>query len=318
MISLAGPMTQIAISLVILAAMGVNPLSLDSVGRSDAAAAIWWAGPAIGALNLIPVLPLDGGHLAQTGLEVFVGKRALRVMAIASVVITVGAALAMVVAGRTGFVIFIAFLLLNQVQILQATSKRPRQAISRSVDVESSAWETGRPGVLEPGSAVVAMVRGASRPAPGRRRRGHGHRARRPALDEAGALDPADSGDDANSSAPWSTRCRTTSRPPAMSTAHACSSEVLLAIGDTQRAGDYAAATFATHRSSPLATLVARAAAALGDDLNAVRWLGAAAQAATAESEAHRRLLARTMDTTPEFARLRTDSAFRALRGELV
>jgi hypothetical protein len=95
-------------------------------------------------------------------------------------------------------------------------------------------------------------------------------------------------------------------------------SEVLLAVGETQRAGDYAAATFATHRSSPLATVVARAAAALGDDVNAVRWIGAASQASMAESEPHRRLLARTMDTSPEFARLRADAAFRALRGELV
>ena len=92
MISIAGPLTQITISVIVLLAMGVNPVSFDSVGRSDAAQAIWWAGPAIGALNLIPVLPLDGGHLAQTGLEAFVGKRALRIMAVASVSITVGAA----------------------------------------------------------------------------------------------------------------------------------------------------------------------------------------------------------------------------------
>ena len=75
-ISVAGPVTQIAVSLAVLAAMGVNPLSLDSARQSDAALAIWWAGPIIGALNLIPVLPLDGGHLAMTGLETFLGKRA--------------------------------------------------------------------------------------------------------------------------------------------------------------------------------------------------------------------------------------------------
>jgi hypothetical protein len=317
MISLAGPMTQIAISVAILAAMGVNPLSLDSVGRSDAAAAIWWAGPAIGALNLIPVLPLDGGHLAQTGLEVFVGKRAVRVMAIASVVITVGAALAMVVAGRTGFVIFIAFLLLNQVQILQATSKRPGQAISRSVDVETAAWETGRPGVLEPGQRLSPWF--------------EAHRARLQG-DVGGAMGIVLADLRSTKQGRWIPPTAATREQlrvvvdtlphdlPAAGNEYSARvlSEVLLAVGDTQRAGDYAAATFATYRSSPIATVVARAAAALGDDLNAVRWLGAAAQAAMAESEAHRRLLARTMDTSPEFARLRADSAFRALRGELV
>ena len=49
--------------------MGINPLSIDSARSSDAALAIWWAGPIIGIMNLIPVLPLDGGHLALTALE---------------------------------------------------------------------------------------------------------------------------------------------------------------------------------------------------------------------------------------------------------
>ena len=68
--------------------MGVNPLDGDSYNRSDAAAAIWWAGPVIGLFNLVPVLPLDGGHIAQTGLEVVFGARARRAMIIASLVIT--------------------------------------------------------------------------------------------------------------------------------------------------------------------------------------------------------------------------------------
>src|SRR5690606_4326227 len=60
-ISLAGPVTHIACGALVLVAMGHNPLELDSVRGSDAALAIWFAGPVIGALNLIPVLPLDGG-----------------------------------------------------------------------------------------------------------------------------------------------------------------------------------------------------------------------------------------------------------------
>ena len=39
-------------------------------------------------LNLVPVLPLDGGHIAQTGLEALFGPRAKRAMIIASLVIT--------------------------------------------------------------------------------------------------------------------------------------------------------------------------------------------------------------------------------------
>lgn len=102
-ISAAGPATQIAVSVGVLLTMGVDPLSIDSVrAGSDAAAAIWWAGPAIGALNLIPVLPLDGGHLAMTGLETFLGDRALRVMVVASITITGAGATLMAVSGRAG------------------------------------------------------------------------------------------------------------------------------------------------------------------------------------------------------------------------
>lgn len=317
LISVAGPFTQISVSLVILAAMGVDPTSFDSIARSDASAAIWWAGPAIGAMNLIPVLPLDGGHLAQTGLEVFFGKRAMRIMAIASVVITVGAAIVMYAIGWVGFVIFIAFLLINQIQIVQATSKRPGRAVHRSVDVETAAWETGRPGVLEPGQRLSPWF--------------EAHRAVLQG-DAGGAMGVVLA--DLRSAKPgrWVPPVAATREQliavvdtlphdlPAAGNEYSARvlAEILLAIGQPQRAGDYAAATFATYRSSTVATVVARASAALGDDDNAIRWLGAASQAAMAESDNHRRLLANTMDASPEFGRLRTNGTFMVLRGELV
>ena len=113
------------VSVAVLAAMGVNPLDSDSYTSPTPAVAIWWAGPVIGLLNLIPVLPLDGGHLAQTGFEVVLGRsRACATMAIASLVITVGAAVCDASSPATrGFTIFIAFLLFCQFQMLQATSQ---------------------------------------------------------------------------------------------------------------------------------------------------------------------------------------------------
>ena len=317
LISVAGPFTQIAVSLAVLVAMGVDPTSFDSVRQSEAAAAIWWAGPAIGAMNLIPVLPLDGGHLAQTGLEVFVGKRAMRVMAIASVVVTAGAAVVMYATGRSGFVIFVVFLLFNQIQILQATSKRPGRAAERSVDVETAAWETGRPGVLEPGQRLSPWF--------------EAHRAVLQG-DTGGAMGLVLADLRSPRQGRWippvaASREQLTAvvdtlpaELPAAGNEYSARvlAEILLAVGQPQRAGDYAATTFSSYRSSMLATVVARAAAQLGDDANAIRWLGAASQAAMTESDAHRRLLARTMDGSPEFARLRADGTFVALRGELV
>ncbi len=316
-ISLAGPLTQIGISVVILLAMGVNPLSLDSVSQSDASAAIWWAGPAIGALNLIPVLPLDGGHLAQTGLEAFLGQRAVRVMAVASVTITVTAAVLMFLSGRTGFVIFIAFLLLNQLQILQATSKSGNVAVQRSIDVETSAWQTGRPGVLEPGQRLSpwyeahrAILRGDPGSAMG------AILADLRSTKPPRWLPPS-------AATPEQLRAVVDTLPAALPTAGneysaRVLAEIMLATGSPQRAGEFAAASFAEHRSSTLATIVARAAAQLGDQGNALRWLGAAAEVTESESASHRRLLAHTMDASPEFRALHGDPTFAALRGELV
>ena len=161
LISFSGPGIHILSSVAVLAAMGVNPIDGDSYNRSDAAAAIWWAGPVIGVLNLIPVLPLDGGHIAQTGLEVVFGTRARRAMIIASLVITGTAALACFVDERTrGYTIFIAFLMFAQFQMLNATSvSGPRRSIAAAADAERSAWLTGRSGMMLPGQELSPWYR---------------------------------------------------------------------------------------------------------------------------------------------------------------
>ena len=162
LISFAGPGIHILSSVAVLAAMGVNPLDGDSYNRSDAAAAIWWAGPVIGLLNLVPVLPLDGGHIAQTGLEVVFGPRARRAMIIASLVITGAAARvrASSTSERRGFAIFIAFLMFAQFQMLGATKvSGPRRSIAAAADAERSAWLTGRSGMMLPGQELSPWYR---------------------------------------------------------------------------------------------------------------------------------------------------------------
>ncbi|MEO6652302.1 MAG: site-2 protease family protein [Ilumatobacteraceae bacterium] len=317
MISLAGPLTQITISIAVLVALGVNPLSLDSVGRSDATAAIWWAGPAIGVLNLIPVLPLDGGHLAQTGLESLVGPRAHRIMAITSVTVTVAGAAFLYLTGRTGFVIFIAFLLINQLQILQATSKSGHPGVQRSLDVETTAWQTGRPGVLEPGQRLSPWF--------------DAHRAVLKG-DAGGAMGVILADLRSTKTPRWipptaATREQLRSIVETLPTdlpgagneySARVLADVLLAVGSPQRAGEFAARAFGEHRSSTLATSVARAAALMGDQANALRWLGAASETAMSETPGHRQLLARTMDAMPEFRALAGDPTFVAVRGQLV
>ena len=87
-IALAGPVIQITAGFIVLAAMGVDPLDAVEPGSSPAATAVWWAGPAIGAFNLIPVLPLDGGNVVTSLLDRVLPGRARSVMVYVSLALT--------------------------------------------------------------------------------------------------------------------------------------------------------------------------------------------------------------------------------------
>ncbi|MGB1381470.1 MAG: metalloprotease, partial [Ilumatobacteraceae bacterium] len=68
-LSAAGPVAHIAVGWLCLLPWAQHPLDLDPIAASGAATAIWWAGAVIGAANLIPVWPLDGGHLLSAALQ---------------------------------------------------------------------------------------------------------------------------------------------------------------------------------------------------------------------------------------------------------
>jgi Zn-dependent protease len=120
-IALAGSSAQIATGLIVLAIMRVNPFDYNSVATSEASAAIWWSAIILGAINLVPLVPLDGGAVVSTILEQLFPRRGRWIMLRASVAITG----AMVVATFTverfrGFLPFALFLLFLQYQSLNA------------------------------------------------------------------------------------------------------------------------------------------------------------------------------------------------------
>jgi Zn-dependent protease len=314
LISFAGPGVHIATSVALLAAMGVNPLDGNSYNRSDWAAAIWWAGPVIGFLNLIPVLPLDGGHIAQTGMEVLFGSRAKRAMIIASLVVTgVVAVWCFADEERRGFAIFIAFLLFAQFQMLGATNvSRPTRSLAAAADAERSAWLTGRSGMLLPGQELSPWFRA--------------HRAVK-----AGRPDEATSTlvTDFTTREPhrwWPPDAATPEQlkplvlllPHPLPTGYPLSeyvlADVLLRTGDANTAGHYAAASFSRNRSSASAIAVARSAAAMGDHATAINWLHAAAAASPSGQGMN---VADAIDHAPELAVLRDDPELRRLRAAL-
>jgi len=74
LISFAGPGIQIALGgAAYLAIRG--SFALPEYGNA-VQHAVLWAGPLIGALNLMPLLPFDGGHLAQIAVETVAPRRA--------------------------------------------------------------------------------------------------------------------------------------------------------------------------------------------------------------------------------------------------
>ena len=125
----------------LLVALGGDPFERPSAFDSARLAAVWWAGPVIGLINLIPVLPLDGGHATMTVLDRFLPGKAETVMTYGSVAITVAALVATPFVDRlAGMTVFIGFLLLIQLQGLFA--HRQRTAVS-PIDAAVAAARAG-------------------------------------------------------------------------------------------------------------------------------------------------------------------------------
>ncbi len=282
-ISFAGPLVHIMTAVVVLLAMGVNPIDLDSVTTSAASTAIWWAGPVIGAMNLIPILPLDGGNIVTHGLDAVIPGRAQRVMLWFSIVVTCSAAVFLAVTGRSGFVLFIAFLLITQLQMLQ--SNRPPAAPTSHWLAASSALAAGRSG-----KARRLLVSALSFPQPNM-----------PAdvtlpIERVRQLvdllpDPLPHGDPGN---------------------EYLLANLLLRLGRFDDAAHYAAGSYERRPNTLSAALVARSAAALGDTATAIGWLETAADAGTSPAG-----LATPIDRAPELEVIRHHPAVVAVRATL-
>ncbi|HEY3484697.1 MAG TPA: site-2 protease family protein [Ilumatobacteraceae bacterium] len=318
LISFAGPGVHIAVGVLALAIMGVSPLTRPAAGETDAAQAVWWAGPLIGVLNLVPVLPLDGGHLVQTAIEPLAGRKAHRYMVIASLVLTSAAAVWLALdLERRGMVIFVAFLLLAQIRMLTAATdgrRRTDRVIrqhSAAADAETAAWETGRSGVLVPGQDLSPWYRAHRAHLQGR-----DDEARQILLDDLLSQGPRRWWPP-DAATPAQLRALVSLLPspppvgnPGSTTALA---EILLRIGERLPAGAYAADAYSRSRSAADALVVARAAAGLGDRETALKWLRAALSSANASAP----LVAATIDGAPELAWLRADPEVARLRDQL-
>ena len=149
-VSLAGPLSQLALSVGLLLALGVNPFDVHSADRSAMTFALWWAGPVIALYNLAPVVPLDGGHVVEAVLSRFVGgRRATRIMLYTSIVLTAGAAIYAATNPRfQRLAVFIALPLMSQLQMIGELRRRDqldaRLAHRQRLELaEQQAWLRG-------------------------------------------------------------------------------------------------------------------------------------------------------------------------------
>ena len=283
-ISFAGPGIHIAVSVAVLVAMGVNPLDSDSFDDTAASYAIWWAGPAIGLMNLIPVLPLDGGNIVTHGLDAIVPGRARQLMLYFSLAATGAAAVWVFAVGYPGFGIFIAFLMITQLQMLNATKPEQRP---------KSAWELAG-AALDGGKEQKArrlLTAALSHPQP---------MPTPPDLTLSAARanqlidllpDPLPHGDPGN---------------------EFVLANLLVMTRRYDEAAHYAAGSYERHPNTLSAALVARSAAALGDASTAIAWLRSAAEVGTSHE-----VLAATIDRAPELIPLRSNPDVAAIRASL-
>jgi Zn-dependent protease len=314
-ISVAGPAVQILLGTGILLLMGHSPFDSYSLASRPSALAVWFAGPILGLINLAPILPLDGGNIVMTGIDVFLPGRSRIVMIYFSIVVTV---VGLIVLGQGDYPIspiFLIFPLIVQIQMLQ--HRHTQQALDEhgswqqwAASAERDAWTTGKPGRFPPGMVASPWFRSAE-------------------LARVGKYEDARSllvNDFANRQSPnWIPPEAASERelealigllPQPFPTGNQYSEYVLASmltrVGQFETAGKYAAESYGRSPGTMPAVIVAQCAAALGDDELAVKWLRAAFASGTNLAG-----LAEAIDRRTEFAHLRGRPDMVTLRHQL-
>ena len=125
-ISLAGPSLQIVSAAVVLLLNSTNPLSRADISATDATVSIWWAGIALGALNLIPLLPLDGGAFVASIVEHFMPGRGNDIVLKASTAFTAVLFGLCIATGNTAVAPLFVFMLFMQYQAIAAPQRKKK------------------------------------------------------------------------------------------------------------------------------------------------------------------------------------------------
>ena len=132
-IAIAGPALQIACAVAVLLLNSTNPFSRADITISDATIAIWWAGIALGALNLVPLLPLDGGAFVASIVEHFMPGRGNDLVLKSSTALTAVLFGLCIVSGNTEFAPVLVFMLFMQYQTLALPQRQKKLLLNPSL-----------------------------------------------------------------------------------------------------------------------------------------------------------------------------------------
>ena len=135
-IALAGPSLQIISAVVVLLLNSTNPFSRADITISDATISIWWAGIALGAMNLIPLLPLDGGAFVASVVEHFMPGKGNDIVLKISAALTALAFGLCIVSGNTELAPLFVFMLFMQYQTLAAPQRQKKYLLNPALAPE--------------------------------------------------------------------------------------------------------------------------------------------------------------------------------------
>ena len=158
-IAVAGPSLQIVSAVTVLLVNSTNPFSKTDITVSDATISIWWAGIALGVLNLVPLLPLDGGAFVASIVEHFMPGRGTDIVLKSSTALTALLFGLCIVIGKTELAPLLVFMLFMQYQTLAAPQRQKKYllnpALSPEGDPEFDAMISA--GLLSTGDAARAL-----------------------------------------------------------------------------------------------------------------------------------------------------------------
>ena len=125
-IAIAGPSLQISCAVAVLLLNSTNPFSRADITISDATISIWWAGIALGVLNLVPLLPLDGGAFVASIVEHFMPGKGNDIVLKSSAAVTAVLFALCLLSGNRELAPLLVFMLFMQYQTLALPQRQKK------------------------------------------------------------------------------------------------------------------------------------------------------------------------------------------------